>query len=134
VTQPASSAVKRRPLGRLAFALVFAVLGGGAWVQTIINLFSHGESPAVAVLHVLIAISGTAAAIGAWTMAGWAWIAALGYGAATIGLLLSLPSLIKLDPSAVSGLRTGEAAILIFTLWVAWYLRRTSVRWTERPG
>jgi len=126
VTDPSADIKRRRPVGRLLLALLFAVLGGGAWVQTIINLFSHGEPVVVAAFHILIAISGTAAAIGIWKMANWAWIAVVAYGATTVGLLLSLPVLFNFDPSAASGLRSGEAAVAIFTLLVAWYVRRSS--------
>jgi len=30
----------RRPRGRVVLALAFAILGGGAWAQAVINLFS----------------------------------------------------------------------------------------------
>jgi hypothetical protein len=64
--------------------------------------------------------------VGSWTMARWAPIAALLYGATTVGLLLSLTSILKLDPSEGSGLRTGAAIVVVFTLWAAWYLRRSA--------
>jgi len=115
----------RRPRGRVVLALVFAVLGGGAWVQAFINLFSN-EPRALGALHLFLAISGSAAAVGSWTMARWAPIAALLYGATTVGLLLSLTSILKLDPSEGSGLRGGAAAAMVFTVWAAWYLRRSS--------
>ncbi len=106
-------------------ALVFAVLGVGAWVRVFINFFSH-ETHALGAFHLCLAITGTAAAVGSWTRARWAPIAALLYGATTVGLLLSLTSILKLDPSAGSGVRTGAAIVAAFTLWAAWYLRRSS--------
>jgi hypothetical protein len=114
-----------RPRGRIALALVFAVLGGGAWVQMFINFFSSEPRPLVA-FHLCLAITGTAAAIGSWTMARWAPIAVLLYGASTVGLLLSLTSILKLDPDAGSGLRTGAAVVFAFSAWAAWYLHRSS--------
>jgi hypothetical protein len=47
-------------------------------------------------------------------------------GATTAGLLFSLTSILKMDPTAGSGLRTGAAIVAVFTLWAAWYLRRSS--------
>ena len=114
-----------RTVGRVVLALVFAVLGGGAWVQTFINFFSN-EPRALVAFHLLLAITGTAAAVGSWTMARWAPIAVLLYGATTVGLLLSLTSILKLDSDAGSGLRTGAAVVLVLSVWAAWYLRRSS--------
>jgi hypothetical protein len=126
MSDPASPTVAtRRPRGRTALALVFAVLGVGAWVQTFINLFSN-EPRALSVFHFLLAITVTAAAVGSWTMARWAPIAALLYGATTASLLLSLTSILKLDPSAGGGLQTGAALAMLFAIWAAWYLRRSS--------
>jgi hypothetical protein len=110
----------------VVLALVFGVLGIGAWVQVFINLFSH-EPRALGVFHVLLAITGTAAAIGSWSMARWAPIAATLYGVVTASLLLSLTSILNLDPSGdAGGLRTGAAIVLALSLWAAWYLRRSS--------
>ena len=72
----------KRGAGRVVLALVFAVLGGGAWVQAFINLF-RTEPHALGAFHLCLAITGTAAAMGSWTMARWAPIAALLYGATT---------------------------------------------------
>jgi hypothetical protein len=117
----------RRGAGRIVLALVFAVLGGGAWVQASINFFSN-EPRALVAFHLCLAITGTAAAVGSWTMARWAPIAVLLYGATTVGLLLSLTSILKLDSDASSGLRTGAAVVLAFAVWAAWYLRRSRAR------
>jgi len=115
----------RRGAGRIVLALVFAVLGGGAWVQAFITFFSN-ERRALVAFHLCLAIAGSATAVGSWTMARWAPIAALLYGATTVGLLLSLTSILKLDPGEGSGLRIGAAIVVVFTLWAAWYLRRSS--------
>jgi hypothetical protein len=115
----------RRPWGRIVLALVFAVLGGGAWVQAFITFFNN-EPRALVAFHLCLAITGTAAAVGGWTLARWAPIAALLYGATTVGLLVSLTSILKLDPSAGSGLRIGAAVVLAFSVWAAWYLQRSS--------
>jgi hypothetical protein len=121
-----AAAARPRPRGRLVLALVYAVLGIGAWVQAFINLFSH-EPRALVVFHVLLAITGTASAVGGWSMARWASIAAALYGIVTASLLLSLTSILKLDPSVDGGgLKAGAAIVLAFSLWAAWYLRRTS--------
>ncbi len=123
----------KRGAGRVVLALVFAVLGVGAWVQTFINFFSP-EPRAIVAFHLCLAISGSAAAVGAWTMARWAPIAALLYGATTVGLLVSLTSILKLDPSEGSGLRTGAAVVFVFSAWAAWYLRRSRARAaSEKP-
>jgi len=121
----------RRPRGRVVLALVFAILGGGAWAQAFINLFGK-EPRALGVFHLLLAITGSAAAVGSWTMARWAPIAALLYGAATVGLLMSLTPILGLEASAKSGLYTGAAVVFLFCVWAAEYLRRSWARATMK--
>ncbi len=106
-------------------AVVFAALGVAGWVELFTNIVHH-DLLALIAFHAVIAIAASAVAVGSWTMARWTLIAALVYGVATAGLLLSLPPLLKLDPSAGGGLRAGAAIILAFSLWIAWYLRRSS--------
>jgi hypothetical protein len=114
-------------------ALVFGVLGVGAWAQAFINFYSN-EPRALVGFHLLLAITGSAAAIGSWTMARWAPIAALLYGATTVGLLTSLTSILKLDSDGSSGLWTGAAIVFLFAVWAAGYLRRSAARTeAERP-
>ena len=134
MTEPVSTGRTRRPRGRIALAVVFGILGAGAWVQAFINLFGH-EPRALGVFHLLLAITGSAAAVGSWTMARWAPIAALLYGATTVGLLTSLTSILRLDADGASGLWTGAAIVFVFAAWAAAYLHRSSARArSERPA
>ena len=64
-----------RTAGRVVLALVFAVLGGGAWVQTFINLFG-GEPHALGAFH-LSRDRGSAAAVVFGSGARWAPISSL---------------------------------------------------------
>lgn len=58
----------------------------------------------------------------------WAPIAALLYGAATVGLLTSLAAILGLEASDKGGLYTGAAVVFLFCLWAAAYLQRSSAR------
>ena len=124
---------RRRPRGRIALALAFAVLGGGAWFQAFISL-SGNEPRALGLFHLSIAITGSAAAVGSWTMARWAPIAALSYGAATVGLLLSLTPILKLDAGESGGIYTGAVVVFLFALWAAGYLRRSARATFAQPA
>jgi hypothetical protein len=123
----------RRPLGRVVLVLVFAFLGGGAWIQAFAILVNRSDSRAIGVFQILMGIAGTAAAVGSWLMARWAPVAALAYGAVSAIMLLSLSSLLKLDPDAGEGLWVGAGAVFLFGLWAAWYLRRLATRSTLEP-
>ena len=115
----------RRPVGRILLAVVFALLAIGAWVQLYLNFRGDVDSREIVVFQSFIAVIATAAAVGSWTMARWAPIAALLYGAVSAALVASLTRLLGLDASAASGLRIGALVVFAFGILSAWYLWRS---------
>jgi hypothetical protein len=116
----------RRTRARAALAVVFAVLALNAWVQVALALLGRSDDPLeLRLLQTVVGLAAAAAAWGSWTGARWAPAAALLYGLVTAGMLVALVPLLDLGPDARGGLWTGAAAVLIFGLWAAWYLRRT---------
>lgn len=114
-----------RPRGRVALAVVFALLALNALAQVaLVPLGSSDDPPPLTALQALIAAAGGAAAWGSWTGARWAPAAALLYGVVTAGMLAALEPLLALDAEARGGLLTGAAAVLLLALSAAWYLRR----------
>ena len=115
----------RPPGGRVALALLFAVLALNAWAQVALVPFGRSDDPAALVaLQTLIGATGAAAAGGRWPAARWAPGAALAYGLVTAGMLAVLPSLLGLPVEARAGIWAGAASVLAFGVWAAWYLRR----------
>ena len=115
----------RRSWGRVALAVVFALLALNAWAEVALVLLGHSDEPvALTVLKTLGGLAAAAAAWGGWAGARWAPGAAAGYGLLTAGMLVALDPLLDLGPDARAGLWTGAAAVLGFALWAAWYLRR----------
>ena len=115
----------RRSRGRVALAVVFAILALNAWVQVLLVLLGESGDPgALTVLQALVGIAGAAAAWGSWRGTRWAPVASALYGLVTAGMLAALVPLLGLEPDARGGLWTGAAAVLLFGLWAGWYLRR----------
>jgi hypothetical protein len=112
---------------RIVLALIFAFLALNAWAQVALRVIGRSDDPLMlSVLQSLIGVAGTAAAWATWTSARWAPIAALAHGASTAGMLIALGPMLDLEPDARGGILIGAAAVFIFGLVSAWYLRRAS--------
>jgi hypothetical protein len=115
----------RRSRGRIALAIVFALLALNAWAQVVlVPLGRVNDPPALVALQTLVGATGAAAAWGSWTGARWATAAALLYGVATAGLLAALTPILGLPADARGGLLRAAAGVLVFAAAAAWYLRR----------
>jgi hypothetical protein len=119
----------RRARGRVALAVVFALLALNALVQVALVPLGHsGDPPVLTVLQALVGAAGAAAAWGSWAGTRWAPWAALAYGLVTAGMLAALVPLLELNPGARGGVWLGAACVFAFALWAAWYLRRSVAR------
>lgn len=124
-----------RSRGRAALAVVFALLALEAWTEVGLALFGPSTSPlALTALQAATGTAAAAAAIGSWSGAAWAPMAAALYGVVAAGMLLAVPPILALDPKAVGGVRFG--AFVVFALGVAsaWYLRRVLARERKRAS
>jgi hypothetical protein len=117
----------RRSRGRVVLTLVFALLALNAWVQVVLRVLlgASADPAALTILQALIGLAGGAAAWGTWAGTRWAPVAAVLYGLVTAGMLMALTPLLDLPPDGRAGLWTGAAAVLLFAIWAARYLRRT---------
>lgn len=119
----------RRPGGRIALAVVFALLALNALAQVVLVPLGRSDDPAaLTALQALIGAAGAVAAAGSWAGARWSPAAALAYGLLTAGMVLALGPLLELPAEARGGLWVGAAALLLLALWSAWYLRRSVTR------
>jgi peptidoglycan/LPS O-acetylase OafA/YrhL len=118
--------VSRKPL-ELFLAVLFGILALTAWVQVVsTGVGGWHEPPALPVLHFAIGAAGAAASWGSWRRSRWASIAAAAYGVLTGALLLILRPLLSLPDQARAGLWTGAAAVVVFSMLCAAYLRSQS--------
>lgn len=115
----------RRSRGQVALTLAFTLLALNAWAQAVLALLRRSDDPpALTVLQTMIGVAGGAAARGSWTLERWTPAAAVLHALITAGMLVALEPLLDLDRDARGGLWLGAAAVLLFGLWAAWYLRR----------
>ena len=106
-------------------AVLFALFTVNAWVEALLSLFGSSDDPAVlTALQVAIGVAGGFATAGTWRGARWAPAAVLAYGAVTGGMLVALPFILGLEAEARGGIWSGAAGVVLFSLAVAWYLRR----------
>lgn len=119
----------RRSVGRIACAVVFALLALNAWAQVVLALATDPDDlPVLTILQALVGAAAAAAAWGSWSVARWAPVASLLYGLVTAGMLISLEPMLDLGAEARRGLWLGAGIVLLFGLWAAWYLRRDLAR------
>jgi hypothetical protein len=117
----------RRSPARIALAVAFVLLALNALGQVVAVPLGHSSDPPVLIaLQAVIGVAGLVAAWATWTAARWAPVAALGFGLASAGMLVALPSLLGLEAEARSGIWTGAAAVFVFSVFSAWYLRRVT--------
>jgi hypothetical protein len=119
----------RRPVVRWILSGVFLLLSLNAFVQVVMHLLHmNTDPPALTALQLL---NGSAAFMAAWTTWRGAprdWMWSLVYGATGVLLFGLLGPILDLDREAVRGIWMGAAVIAAFSLWAAWYLRRTALR------
>ena len=118
----------RPPLARLVLALLFCISSVNQFVQVPREFIGANALPALGAWHLAAGLPGLATAVGAWTAARWAWVAALAWGAGTAGLILSLQSLLQLPDDQSQGFLPAAAIVVALALLAAWYLRRVTVR------
>lgn len=115
-----------RSRGSIILVVIFTLFGLNAWVQVINAIIGGGDDPAaLVILQTLVGTAGIAAAWGSWIGARWAPVAAMSYGVVTAAMLVSLGPLLDLATDEMRGIWTGAAAVLLFGVWAAWYLRRS---------
>jgi len=125
-TAPPPPLPTRRPFGRAAFAVVFALLGLSAWWQVVSDVMNRGNEPPILTgWQVIIGATAAAAAWGSWKGARWAPALALLYGVITGAMIASLAPILGLPAESRNGLWTGGTLILAFGIWSAWWLRRS---------
>lgn len=109
-------------------ALVFLAYGVGQLLQVPGQAFGADALPALAALHVASGLASLVAAIGIWRGYRPSWILALVWGAVTVGLVLSLPSLLQLSEEEASGMPIGAGLIAALAMSAAVYLYRSLAR------
>jgi hypothetical protein len=111
--------------------VVFALAGASAYLEVVDHLLSSStDTPAVLVFQLITGSAAVAAAVGIWRRAPWAALAVLIYGAVTAIFVVLLGPMLDLGADERSGLLTGAAAILAFSLASAWYVRHVARRGT----
>lgn len=114
----------RRSRGRIAVAIVFALLALNAWSQAIFVLLGRSDDPPMlTLLQVLSGASAMLTAVGSWSAARWSPAAAVSYGVITGGMIVLLDPLLDIGPEGRSGLWFGALIVLMVSLGLAWFLR-----------
>lgn len=125
----------RRSRGRIAVAIVFALLALNAWSQALFVLLGRSDDPPMlTLLQVLSGASAVLTAVGSWSAARWAPAAAVSYGVITGGMIVLLDPLLDIGPEGRSGLWLGGLVVLVVSLGFAWYLRRSMAPQQPRGG
>lgn len=115
--------------------MVFALFAVNALAQVALVPFGRVNDPRpLTMLQLVIGVVALGAAWGSWTGARWSPAAAALYGVVTGGMIASLPWLLSLPAEARGGLAVGGAGVLLFSLALAWYLRRTLAATGGRPA
>lgn len=126
---------RRRPIGRIVLAVVFALLGLSAWFQVVGDVMDRSNEPlSITGLQVIVGATALATAWGSWVGARWAPVLALLYGLIAGGMVASLGPMLDLPAESRSGLLMGAAIILVFALISAWWLRRSLRRERARES
>ena len=105
--------------------MIYALLALNAWAQVALALRGDLSDPPILIaLQSLIGIAGAAAVWGIWAGARWAPYAVVIHGLITATMLVALDPILGLGANARSGLFLAAAAVLVWTLLFAWYLKR----------
>ena len=107
-----------------AIAIVVGLAGVQHGVQALLGLRPGGEPPALTAEHVIVCLTGLAAAYGLWQRARWGpWMLAVS-GALTAVLVVSLGPLLALESASRGGLWVGGVSIATLTGIAVWYAQR----------
>jgi hypothetical protein len=116
----------RRPVGRIVVAVIFLVLAINALAQVAAVAFGGSNDPSLlTLLQLVVGSIALATAWGSWSGARWSPAAAALYGVVTGAMIASLAWLLHMPREAVGGIVLAGAVVLLFSLALAWYLRRS---------
>jgi peptidoglycan/LPS O-acetylase OafA/YrhL len=115
---------RRRSIGRIIIALLFALLA----VNALMEAFLSDSPPALRAVQALVGALAAATTWGAWSGARWSYAAATAYGFAAGGMVAALGPMLDMPMEERSGLWVGAAVVLVFSLACAWFLRRMTRR------
>ena len=114
-----------RPRGLTVLAVLVGLFTLNAWTEVLLSVFGRfGDPPRLTALQVAVGVAGAFATWGTWTAAHWAAVAVLAYGSITGAMLVALPLILGLEAEARRGIWAGAASTVLFSLAVAWYIRR----------
>ena len=117
---------RRRAIGRIVIALLFALLA----VNALLEVISSDGPPALRALQALAGVLAAATTWGAWSGTRWSYAAATAYGFAAGAMVAALGPMLDMPLEERDGLWVGAAVVLVFSLACAWFLRRA----TRRPS
>ena len=118
--------MRRWSPGRIVVAIIFLLLALNAWLQVAFVPLGRSDDPtALTLLQALVGATAMLAAVGSWSGARWAPVAALSYGVVTGAMIVLLGPLLDLEPGARNGLWFGALVVLVVGAGLAWYLRRS---------
>ena len=117
---------RRRAIGRIVIALLFALLA----VNALLEVISSDGPPSLRALQAVVGVLALATTWGAWSGARWSYAAATAYGFAAGGMVAALGPMLDMPLEERDGLWVGAAVVLVFSLACAWFLRRA----TRRPS
>ena len=120
------AAPRRRGIGRIIIALLFALLAVNAFMEAYLS----DSPPPLRALQAVVGALAAATTWGAWSGARWSYAAATGYGFVAGGMIVALGPMLDMPMEERSGLWAGAAVVLVFALACAWFLRRM----TRRPS
>lgn len=115
---------RTRSIGRIVLVALFGLLTANA----VSEAFFSDSPPMLRALQALVGALAAATTWGAWSGARWSYAAATAYGFVAAGMVASLGTMLDLPVEERGGLWIGAAAILVFSLACAWFLRRMTRR------
>ena len=120
------TADRRRTVGQIIVAVLFALLAANAFKET----FWSDSPPMLRIWQGIACAFAAATAWGAWSGARSSAALAALYGLIAGGMVVSLGPMLDMPVEERGGLWIGGAIVLVFGLFSAWYLRRVTRRAT----
>jgi hypothetical protein len=117
-----------RRTASIILSAVFAFLALAAWGEVLSVALGSDTPPLLAALQTCVGIAAAATAWGSWRRTKWAASAALAYGVVTAGMLVLLPSLLRLPAEARAGIWSGAGVVVVFAALCARYFRANARR------